>query len=232
MEIKYNMKKTIAIIVIILALLYIAFDKYSDFSTDKVHLAKQDSLVHAVDSLNAELVKDSLIIDLMEAEDLVLWNKIEYARKNVKVITKWVDSSKAAIDTYTEHELITSFNTKYPADTITNPLPLAQPVLVAVAKDLVELDGAKQQLIVKDTIINLAEMRIIVKDSIIGKYVSKENTYKGIVKNQEIQINDWKNQYDKLMIDNKKLKVKGKIGAIKSVIVGVAAGVALGIIAN
>ena len=226
------MKKTIAIIVIILALLYIAFDKYSDFSTDKVHLAKQDSLVHAVDSLNAELVKDSLIIDLMEAEDLVLWNKIEYARKNVKVITKWVDSSKAAIDTYTEHELITSFNTKYPADTITNPLPLAQPVLVAVAKDLVELDGAKQQLIVKDTIINLAEMRIIVKDSIIGKYVSKENTYKGIVKNQEIQINDWKNQYDKLMIDNKKLKVKGKIGAIKSVIVGVAAGVALGIIAN
>jgi hypothetical protein len=226
------MKKTIAIIVIILALLYIAFDKYSDFSTDKVHLAKQDSLVHAVDSLNAELVKDSLIIDLMEAEDLVLWNKIEYARKNVKVITKWVDSSKAAIDTYTEHELITSFNNKYPADTITNPLPLAQPVLVAVAKDLVELDGAKQQLIVKDTIINLAEMRIIVKDSIIGKYVSKENTYKGIVKNQEIQINDWKNQYDKLMIDNKKLKVKGKIGAIKSVIVGVAAGVALGIIAN
>ena len=226
------MKKTIAIIVIVLAVLYIAFDKYSDFSTDKVHLAKQDSLVHAVDSLNAELVKDSLIIDLMEAEDLVLWNKIEYARKNVKVITKWVDSSKAAIDTYTEHELITSFNTKYPADTITNPLPLAQPVLVAVAKDLVELDGAKQQLIVKDTIINLAEMRIIVKDSIIGKYVSKENTYKGIVKNQEIQINDWKNQYDKLMIDNKKLKVKGKIGAIKSVIVGVAAGVALGIIAN
>jgi hypothetical protein len=34
------------------------------------------------------------------------------------------------------------------------------------------------------------------------------------------------------MIDNKKLKVKGKIGAIKSVIVGVAAGVALGVIAN
>jgi len=226
------MKKIVAIIVIVLAVLYIAFDKYSDFSTDKVHLAKQDSLVHAVDSMHVELAKDSAIIASMEAEDLVLWDKIEYARKNVKKIIQYVDSSKAAIDTYTEHELITSFNNKYPADTITNPLPLAQPVLVAVAKDLVELDGAKQQLIVKDTIINLAEMRIIVKDSIIGKYVSKENTYKGIVKNQEIQINDWKNQYDKLMIDNKKLKVKGKIGAIKSVIVGVAAGVALGIIAN
>jgi len=226
------MKKTIAIIVIILAVLYIAFDKYTGFVEDKVHLAKQDSLVHAVDSMHVELAKDSAIIASMEAEDLVLWDKIEYARKNVKKIIQYVDSSKAAIDTYTEHELITSFNNKYPADTITNPLPLAQPVLVAVAKDLVELDGAKQQLIVKDTIINLAEMRIIVKDSIIGKYVSKENTYKGIVKNQEIQINDWKNQYDKLMIDNKKLKVKGKIGAIKSVIVGVAAGVALGIIAN
>lgn len=226
------MKKIVAIIVIVLAVLYIAFDKYSDFSTDKVHLAKQDSLVHAVDSMHVELAKDSAIIASLEAEDLALWDKLEFARKNVKVITKWVDSSKAAIDTYTEHELITSFNNKYPADTITNPLPLAQPVLVAVAKDLVELDGAKQQLIAKDTIINLAEMRIIVKDSIIGKYVSKENTYKGIVKNQEIQINDWKNQYDKLMIDNKKLKIKGKIGAIKSVIVGVAAGVALGVIAN
>jgi hypothetical protein len=90
----------------------------------------------------------------------------------------------------------------------------------------------RDKITAKDTIINLAEMRIIVKDSIIGKYVSKENTYKGIVKNQEIQINDWKHQYDKLMIDNKKLKVKGKIGAIKSVIVGVAVGVAIGVIAH
>lgn len=226
------MKKTIAIIVIILAVLYIAFDKYTGFVEDKVHLAKQDSLVHAVDSLNAELIKDSLVIDSLEFVDILLTDKLEIAKNKVKVITKYVDSSKAAIDSYTEHELITSFNTKYPADTITNPLPLAQPVLVAVAKDLVELDGAKQQLIAKDTIINLAEMRIIVKDSIIGKYVSKENTYKGIVKNQDIQINDWKNQYNKLVIDNKKLKVKGKLGAIKGVIVGVAAGVALGVIAN
>lgn len=226
------MKKTIAIIVIILAVLYIAFDKYTGFVEDKTHLAKQDSLVHAVDSLNFELVKDSTIIAQLEAEDLALWDKLEAARNKVKVITKYVDSSKAAIDSYTEHELITSFNTRYPADTITNPLPLAQPVLVAVAKDLIELDGAKQQLIAKDTIINLAEMRIIVKDSIIGKYVSKENTYKGIVKNQDIQINDWKNQYNKLVIDNKKLKIKGKLGAIKGVIVGVAAGVALGVIAN
>jgi hypothetical protein len=74
--------------------------------------------------------------------------------------------------------------------------------------------------------------RIIVKDSIINKYISKENTYKGIVKNQDIQIADWKNQYDKLMIDNQKLKVKGKLGAIKGVLVGVAAGIALGVIAN
>ena len=226
------MKKTIAIIVIVLAVLYIAFDKYTGFVEDKVHLANQDSLVHAVDSLKTELVKDSTIIASLEAEDLVLWDKLEAARKNVKVITKWVDSSKAAIDTYTEHELITSFNNKYPADTITNPLPLAQPVLVAVAKDWVELDGAKQQLIAKATIINLAEMRIIVKDSIISKYVSKENTYKGIVKNQDIQIADWKNQYNKLVIDNKKLKVKGKLGAIKSVIIGAAVGVAIGVIAH
>lgn len=226
------MKKTIAIIVIVLAVLYIAFDKYTGFVEDKAHLAKQDSLVHAVDSMKNELIKDSTVIAQLEAEDLALWDKIEAARKNIKVITKYVDSSKAAIDSYTEHQLITSFNNRYSADTITNPLPLAQPVLVAAAKDLVELDGAKQQLIVKDTIINLAEMRIITKDSIINKYVSKENTYKGIVKNQDIQIADWKNQYNKLMIDNKKLKIKGKLGAIKGVIIGAAVGVAVGVIAH
>lgn len=224
------MKKIIAIIVIVLALLYIAFDKYTGSIEDKVHLAKQDSLVHAIDSMKVEIAKDDVVIDSLNQVEDELKDKLAHQKTKIIKIIETVEIEKNNIDSYSEHELITSFNTRYPADTITNPLPVAQPVLVAAAKDLVELDGAKQQLIVKDTIINLAEMRIITKDSIINKYISKENTYKGIVKNQDIQINDWKNQYNKLMIDNQKLKVKGKLGAIKGVLVGVAVGIAVGVI--
>jgi len=226
------MKKTVAIIVIVLAVLYIAFDKYTGFVEDKAHLAKQDSLVHAIDSLKVEIVKDDAVIDSLNKVDAILTDKLAHQKTKIVKIKEIIEIEKNNIDSYSEQELISSLNKRYPKDTVTNPLPVAQPVLVSVAKDLVELDGAKQQLIVKDTIINLAELKIVTKDNIINKYISKENTYKGIVKNQEIQINDWKNQYDKLIIDNKKLKVKGKIGAIKSVIVGIAVGVAIGVIAH
>jgi hypothetical protein len=226
------MKKIVAIIVIVLAVLYIAFDKYTGFVEDKAHLAKQDSLVHAIDSLKVEIVKDDAVIDSLNKVDAILTDKLAHQKTKIVKIKEIIEIEKNNIDSYSEQELISSLNKRYPKDTVTNPLPVAQPVLVSVAKDLVELDGAKQQLIVKDTIINLAELKIVTKDNIINKYISKENTYKGIVKNQEIQINDWKNQYDKLIIDNKKLKVKGKIGAIKSVIVGIAVGVAIGVIAH
>lgn len=226
------MKKTIAIIVIVLAVLYIAFDKYTGFVEDKAHLAKQDSLVHAIDSMKVEIAKDDVVIDSLNQVDEELKDKLAHQKTKIIKIIETVEVEKNKIDSYSEHELITSFNTRYPADTITNPLPVAQPVLVAAAKDLVELDGAKQQLVAKDTIINLAELRIVTKDSIINKYISKENTYKGIVKNQDIQINDWKNQYNKLVVDNQKLKIKGKLGAIKGVLVGIAVGVAIGVIAH
>jgi hypothetical protein len=226
------MKKLIAIIVIILTVLYFAFDKYNGFIEDKVHLIKQDSLVHAVDSMKLEIAKDDAVIDSLNQVEDELKDKLAHQKVKIKTIVEYIEIEKNNIDTYSDPELVSSFNNRYPTDTITNPLLVAQPVLVSAAKDLVELDGTKQQLIVKDTIINIMGTRIIVKDSIINKYISKENTYKGIVKNQDIQIADWKNQYDKLMIDNQKLKVKGKLGAIKGVLVGVAAGIALGVIAN
>lgn len=226
------MKKIIAIIVIVLAVLYIAFDKYTGSIEDKVHLAKQDSLVHAIDSMKVEIAKDDVIIDSLNQVEDELKDKLAHQKAKVKTIVEYVEIEKNSIDAYSDPELISSLNKRYPTDTITNPLLVAQPVLASAAKDLVELDGAKQQLIVKDTIINIMGTRIIVKDSIINKYISKESTYKGIVKNQDIQIADWKNQYDKLMIDNQKLKVKGKLGAIKGVLVGVAVGVAIGVIAH
>jgi hypothetical protein len=208
------MKKIVLGVLVVLVLAYIIFDKISDVGLTKEFKTKQDSLVAAVDSMRLDIEKDNAVIDSLNYVDAVLTVKLDIAKKNVKVITKFVDSSKSAIDNYTEHQLVTSFNTRYPADTVTNPLPIAQPVLVAAAKDLVELDGAKQIIIVKDSVIALTESRVNGKDSVIAVFVKKESTYKNIMFNQDTQIKDWKYQFNALQLQNTKLKAKNKFTKI------------------
>ena len=208
------MKKYILPIVIILVLLWLAFDKVSNIGLTEEFKVKQDSLVATVDSMKLDIIKDNAIIDSLEYVDQALTVKLDIAKKNVKIITKYIDSSKSAIDSYTEHQLITSFNTRYPTDTVTNPLPVAQPVLVAAAKDLVELDGTKQIITIKDSVIALTESRVAGKDSVIAVFVKKEGTYKNIMFNQDTQIKDWKFQYNALQLQNAKLKAKNKFTKI------------------
>ena len=208
------MKKIVLGILIVLVAAYIIFDKIGDIGLTKEFTQKQDSLVQAVDSMKLDLVQDSIKIDSLELVDNMLTFKVAYMRDHVKTVTKYVDSSKTAIDNYTEHQLVTSFNTRYPADTVTNPLPIAQPVLVAAAKDLVELDGAKQIITIKDSVIALTEARVTGKDSVISVYVKKEGTYKNIMFNQDTQIKDWKFQYNALQLQNAKLKAKNKFTKI------------------
>jgi hypothetical protein len=204
------MKKTILLIVAVLLIGYIIFDKIGDVGLTKEFTQKQDSLVATVDSMRLDIEKDNAVIDSLNYLDAVLTVKLDIAKKNVKIITKYIDSSKSAIDNYNEQELISSFNTRYPEDTVTNPLPVAQPVLVAAAKDLVELDGAKQIITIKDSVIALTEARVTGKDSVISVYVKKEGTYKNIMFNQDTQIKDWKFQYNALQLQNTKLKAKNK----------------------
>jgi hypothetical protein len=213
------MKKIVLGILVFLVLAYIIFDKVSDAGLSKEFLQKQDSLVQAVDSMKLDLVKDSIKIDSLVLVDIQLQDKLAYAKSHVKTVTKFVDSSKSAVDTYSEHELITFFNNRYPKDTTTNKLPLAQPVLVSTAKDLAELDGAKQIITIKDSVIALTESRVSGKDSVIAVYIKKEGTYKNIMFNQDVQIKDWKNQYQALYLQNQKLKFKNKITKIGAGIV-------------
>ena len=208
------MKKTVLGILALLVVGYIVFDKIGDAGLSKEFLTKQDSLVHAVDSMKLTLAVDSAKIDSLNKVDLALIDQVAHAKGKVKIVTKFIDSSKLAIDNFTEHQLITSFNTRYPKDTITNPLPLAQPVLVAAAKDLVELDGAKKIITIKDSVITLTEARITGKDSVIAVFVKKEGTYKNIMFNQDTQIKDWKFQYNALQLQNAKLKAKNKFTKI------------------
>jgi hypothetical protein len=208
------MKKIVLGVLVVLVLAYIIFDKIGDVGLTKEFKAKQDSLVAAVDSMRLDIEKDNAVIDSLNYVDAVLTVKLDIAKHNVKIVTKFVDSSKTAIDNFTEHQLVTSFNTRYPKDTVTNPLPVAQPVLVAAAKDLVELDGAKQIITIKDSVIALTEARVTGKDSVISVYIKKEGTYKNIMFNQDTQIKDWKYQFNTLQLQNAKLKAKNKFTKI------------------
>ena len=208
------MKKTILLIVAVLVIGYIIFNKIGDIGLTKEFTQKQDSLVHAVDSMKLTLAVDSAKIDSLNLVDNMLTFKVAYMKDHVKTVTKFIDSSKLAIDNLTEHQLVTSFNKRYPKDTVTNPLPLAQPVLIAAAKDLVELDGAKQIITIKDSVIALTEARVTGKDSVISVYVKKEGTYKNIMFNQDTQIKDHKLLVNTLQLQIAKEKAKNKFTKI------------------
>jgi peptidoglycan hydrolase CwlO-like protein len=208
------MKKYILPIILLLLLLWLAFDKVSNIGLTSEFKAKQDSLVHAVDSMQLVIAKEDAEIDSLDLVAVELQYKVDHQKAKVKTIVEYIEVEKNNIDGFSNPELISSFNKRYPADTITTPLLVAQPVLVSAAKDLVELDGAKQIIVLKDSSINTLEEKVTVKDSVIAKYVSKENTYKNMVANQQTQIKDWKFQYNTLQLENAKLKTKNKFTKI------------------
>ena len=208
------MKKYILPIIIILLFGWLVVNKVDYYGLSDQFKATQDSLVAAVDSMQLEIAKDDSAIAILDKKDDSLQYVIDHQKAKVKTIIEYIGVEKNNVDSYSEAELVSSFNKRYPTDTITNPLPIAQPVLVSAAKDLVELDGAKQIIVLKDSSIATLESRVSNKDSVIAKFVSKETNYKGIVDNQQTQIKDWKSQYNNLKLQNTKLKIQAKIGKI------------------
>ena len=208
------MKKYILPFILLLFILWLAFDKVTNIGLTSEFKTKQDSLVKAVDSMQLVIAKEDAEIDSLDLVAVELQYKVDHQKAKVIKIVETIEVEKNNIDSYSEQELISSLNKRYPKDTVTNPLPVAQPVLVSVAKDLVELDGAKQIIVLKDSSINTLEEKVTVKDSVIAKYVSKENTYKNMVANQQTQIKDWKFQFNNLQLENSKLKAKNKFTKI------------------
>jgi len=208
------MKKYILPVILLLFILWLAFDKVTNIGLTSEFKAKQDSLVHAVDSMKLVIAKEDEVIDSLNYVDNVLSDKLAHQKTKIIKIIETIEVEKNNIDNFTEHELVSSFNKRYPIDTVTNPLPVAQPVLISAAKDLVELDGAKQIIMLKDSSITTLETRVSNKDSVINKYISKENTYKNIMVNQQTQIKDWKFQFNTLQLENSKLKAKNKFTKI------------------
>jgi hypothetical protein len=216
------MKKVLPIVlfaVITVLIGSVLFEKCNNNIEHKAFLAQVDSLHKVNDSLQVEIAKDDAAIDSLDIVAVELQYKVDHQKAKVIKIVETIEIEKNNVDSYTEQELISSLNRRYPKDTVTNPLPVAQPVLVSVAKDLVELDGAKQIIVLKDSSITTLEAKVTVKDSVIGKYANKELNYKNIILNKDKEITGWEGQYQKLELQYNKLKVKSKFQRIGSYVV-------------
>jgi uncharacterized coiled-coil protein SlyX len=217
-----NMKKVLPIVlfaVITILIGSVLFEKCNNNVEHKIFLAQVDSLHKVNDSLEAEIAKDDAEIDSLDIVAIELQYKVDHQKAKVKTIVEYIEVEKNNIDGFSNPELVSSFNNRYPSDTITNPLLVAQPVLVSAAKDLVELDGAKQIIVLKDSSITTLEAKVTVKDSVIGKYANKELNYKNIILNKDKEITGWEGQYQKLELQYNKLKVKSKFQRIGSYVV-------------
>ena len=208
------MKKYILPIVLILLLLWLAFDKVTNIGLTSEFKAKQDSLVAAVDSMKLDIAKDDAVIDSLNQIDSDLTYKLDYQKTKVIKIKEIVEVEVDRVKNLKGGELVSHFNQRYPADTVSNLLPVAQPVLSSASQDLAKFDGLKQEVVLKDSSISTLESKVTLKDSVIVKFQSKENTYKNIMNNQNTQIKDWKFQYNTLQLENAKLKTKNKFTKI------------------
>ena len=215
-------KKWLPKIVVVIAIILIGsvlFEKCGSNADRKAFLVEMDSLHKVNDSLALEIKKDDAVIDSLNYVSEELTYKVEHQKTKVIKVKEIIEVEKNKIDNLQEHQLVSFYNTRYPADTVTNPLPLAQPVLVSAAKDLVELDGAKQIIVLKDSSIATLETKVAVKDSVIGKYISKEDKFRLILTNKDKEIAGWEGQYQKLELQYNKLKVKSKFQRIGSYII-------------
>lgn len=212
--------KKLALVVALAFVGYLLFT-LGDIKSSSNFKAKLDSLTEVNDYL---LIQNQIAdgqIEAIQKQDSIYIHDLENRKAKVVKIKEYVQVEVNKIDNFTEQELVSYLNNRYPKDTITNPLPVAQPVLASASKDLAAYDGAKQELIVKDSVITLQDSRIVLKDSTIGLYIGKETRYKSIIGNQDLKINEWSKQYNSLYLENNKMKLKNKFTKIGAgVIIG------------
>lgn len=215
------MSKVVTRIILVVALAFIGYIMFDlgGRRAGEGFKAKLDSLDKVNDSLLVENTKDDSMINKLVAYDKELEYELSHQKTKIIRIKEYVDSSKQAVDTYTEQQIVGFYNTHYPQDTVTNPLPIAQPVLVSAAKDLIQFEGTKKEVEVKDSIIALQDNRIVLKDSTITLFQNKEVRYKSIIDNKDKAIAEWNKQYSALQLENKKLKVKSKFQKIASAVI-------------
>jgi hypothetical protein len=178
-----------------------------------------DSLHKQNDSLLSKLEKTNLVIDSLKKVDNNLTDRINHQKTKIITITQQVAKQKDSISKLVDSSLVIYFNQRYPTDTINNKLKVAQQVLTKAAEDLVDYDGNKKILTIKDSIIDLDSIKLINKDNIISNYIFKEKNYKQLIYNKDLEVMNWSSQYTQLTLENKKLRTKNKLHKIVDYII-------------
>jgi len=207
------------ILVVVLALISYSLFTLGSFKVDSSFKAKLDSLTEVNDYL---LIQNQIADSQTEAikrQDSIYIHDLKSQKAKVIKIKEYVQVEVNKIDNFTEQELVNYLNNRYPKDTITNLLPVAQLVLSSAAKDLAAYDGAVKEITIKDSVITLQESRITLKDSTIGLYVNKEGRYKSIISNKDQAIAEWNRQYNLIQLQNKKLKLQSKFQKVGTAII-------------
>ena len=169
-----------------------------------------DSLHRENDSLKADIQQKTDQIDSLYTVDVESYITIQELKGDIAAAKKHTKAAKKAVKTLTDPGLVSQLNQRYPADTVSNELLVARPVLVSAAEDLVELDGAKEVIKTQDSIIVVSDVRLITKDSIISKFLDKEAIYKKVLVNKDTEIRTWTKEHLSLQLQNKNLQVKVK----------------------
>lgn len=208
------MFKKILLVAAGLLLVYLIFDKVglapSKFKEELQVLHKQN------DSLVAEIVAgDSIIADLHE-KDIELTNELEDALTNVKVVKQIVYKEVEKVKAHDSAAIVEFYNYRYPeeAKKVDTLISLNKPVLVSAAVDLIKYDGAVKEIALKDSVISIQDKKIVLKDSMVSVFSMKEDRYKKLVANKDIEIARWSQEFNKLELQNKRLKLKSKFQRI------------------
>jgi hypothetical protein len=169
------------------------------------------------------IAKEDKVIDSLNQVDIMLTYKLAHQKAKVIKIKEVVEVEVDRVKNLKGVELVSHFNQRYPADTVSNLLPIAQPVLSSASQDLAKFDGLKQEVVLKDSSIFTLESKVTLKDSVIVEFQSKENIYKI----QEIQ-NYLKNTtaktklilitYDSFLFDFSKKDGKKTLQEIKTIL--------------
>lgn len=206
------MNKLVIGIVSIIAVIFVGYGIFTlgGFKAETYFKVKLDSLTEVNDYLLIQNQIANSQIEAIERQDSIYIHDLKSQKARVIKVKEYVQVEINKIDNFTEQELVSYLNNRYPKDTITNPLPVAQPVLAFVAKDLAAYDGAKHEIVIKDSVIAIQESRITLKDSTITLFVNKEGKYKTIINNKDQAITEWNKQYNLIQLQNKKLKLQSK----------------------
>lgn len=208
-------------ILIIAAVAFVGYGLFTlgDIKGTANFKGKLDSLDKVNDSLYAENQKDDEAIAELNAQDSILKYQVAHQKTKIVQIKVEVESKQGQIDTYDEHQIVDFYYKRYPKDTVTNRIKVAQPVLTTAAKDLVAYDGAIKEITIKDSVIAIQESRLTLKDSTITLFMNKEGRYKAIIGNKDQAISEWSKQYDNLNLQYKKLQIRNKFQKIGTYII-------------